>query len=73
MASPKFRTARGYALLGLGIGVILFSFVYVITLREHISQRFVWSWVAIHLAVLLGPAVLLGLYGWTRNPGATNP
>lgn len=63
MASERAKNTAGYALLGLGIGVILFSFYYIIVNRAGIAQRYEWSWVLIHLLVLLGPAIVLGLFG----------
>ena len=63
MTSERARNTIGYALLGLGIGVILFSFYYIIVNRAGIAQRYEWTWVIIHLVVLLGPAVVLGLFG----------
>jgi hypothetical protein len=66
MATQRAKTTAGYAFLGLGLGVILFSFWYIITWRLQIAQRFEWGWLGIHLAVLLLPAVLLGLFGSRR-------
>lgn len=68
MEPARSRTTLGYGLLGLGIGVILFSIFYLVTVRTQIAQRFVWSWVLIFLAVLLLPAALLAAYGATRKP-----
>ncbi|HLE47613.1 MAG TPA: hypothetical protein VI818_04890 [Candidatus Thermoplasmatota archaeon] len=63
MISPRARSAIGHGLLGLGIGVLVFAVFYVFTFRMGISERFVWSWVGIHLFMLLAPAVGLALYG----------
>lgn len=68
MVSERTKTIVGYALLGLGIGLIVFSLFYVVTVRTGIAQRFTWTWVAIHLAVLLLPGVVLALYGASRKP-----
>ena len=68
MATERQRRILGYAGLGLLLGIVLFSLFYVITWRAGVSQRFVWSWVFIHLAVLLGPAVLLAFYRASKKP-----
>lgn len=70
MATERQRRILGYAGLGLLLGIVLFSLFYTITWRAGVSQRFVWSWVFIHLAVLLGPAGLFALYG--ANKKSTN-
>lgn len=71
MVSERTRTIVGYSLLGFGLSILIFSLFYVITTRAGIAQRFVWSWVAIHLAVLLTPPLLFGFYGATRKPPVT--
>lgn len=70
MAEGKTNRVLGHALLGLGIGIFLFAVFYIVTYREGISQRFEWGWVLIHLSVLLGPAVLMGLWGAKREASA---
>ena len=69
MATERQRRILGYAGLGLLLGIVLFSLFYVITWRAGVSQRFVWSWVFIHLAVLLGPALVFALIGANKKPG----
>ena len=68
MATERQRRILGYAGLGLLLGIVLFSLFYVITWRAGVSQRFVWSWVFIHLAVLLGPAAIFALIGAGKKP-----
>ena len=68
MATETQRRIFGYASLGLFIGIVLFAFFYIVTFRAGISQRFVWSWVFIHLLVLLGPAIAMGFWGATKKP-----
>ncbi|HLF15989.1 MAG TPA: hypothetical protein VI796_00955 [Candidatus Thermoplasmatota archaeon] len=73
MISPRTRGAVGHGLLGLAIGILVFSIFYIATFRTGVAQRFVWSWVGIHLFVLLAPAVVLALYGANKaKPDATN-
>lgn len=67
MATEQQQSILGYAGLGLFIGVLLFSFFYFITVRLGIAERFSWTWVFIHLLVLLGPALVLALVGSRRN------
>ncbi len=67
MATERQRRILGYAGLGLLLGIVLFSLFYVITWRAGVSERFVWSWVFIHLAVLFGPAGLFALYGANKK------
>ncbi len=71
MATERERRILGYAGLGLLLGIVLFAIFYIVTVRAGVSQRFVWSWVAIHLLVLLGPMVVFGLYGASRKPAMT--
>lgn len=68
MATERQRRILGYAGLGLLLGIVIFALFYVITWRAGVSERYVWSWVFIHLAVLFGPAGLLALYGANKKP-----
>ena len=61
------RGALGFGLLGLGIGILVFSVVYFVTVRvEQVAVRGSGLWILLFLACLLGPALLLALYGATR-------
>lgn len=67
MATIRTRNALGWGAFGLAVGVIFFSVFYVLVVRTGTAQRGQWTWVGIFLLVLLGPAILGALYGYSRR------
>jgi hypothetical protein len=59
--------ALGYGLLGLGLGLLIFSAVYLVTVRMRIAERTDAGWAGLFIAIILVPAFLLALVGLSRS------
>lgn len=54
------RVARilGYGLFGLGIGLTIFSLLYLVLMRAGIAERETTTWLLILLAIVLVPTLI---------------
>lgn len=67
MFGETTRRAAGFGAFGLALGLLLVTVVYLVFTRAHWAQTGQAWWVVAYLAVLLGPAVALALWGAYRN------
>ena len=67
MASTSARNALGFGALGLGVGLLVLPFFYITMVRTQVAVRGDPMWASIFIGILLAPAAVMAIYGWTRK------
>lgn len=66
MPGERAPFVLGYGLFGLGVGALIFSFVYLFLARARIAEPQSTTWLFILLSMLLVPALVGAAVGASR-------
>lgn len=73
MADDSVSSVLGYGLFGFGIGLTIFSVLYLFLMRSGVAQPRSATWLLILLAIVLVPAVIGAAVGAVRARRSTPP
>lgn len=73
MDEQRIAGILGFGLFGLGIGLTIFSLLYLVLMRAGVAERESTTWLLILLALVLVPALIGAAVGAARGRDHTPP